>query len=444
MTEHTTDDTGKRGERVREALHQVREDMLALRRDVLSAAFEERNLAQSEREGLIAALKDRIEEARSAVEGRTEQQVNDLLRERRQELEDRLAEAGKKADEIIERVERRLEPFRWLASASADEVDGLGDVTTVGVAHEAVARLFLEGNREMAMRAARRVVDEDLPGTVEDFHNLAAELALCDHEATAAEVLARGLARHPENVDLLAESVRLSACLGDLTRAADLFERLEALPRERWTWRAFVSGGAYLEAAGRVEDALKLYAEFRTQSPEDERGYARPADWHLRHGRTDDAVSLLEEAVAACRRGAECSLMLARTYTARGEYERAIQAASRCIESCADEEPAADEAAALWQRALAADAWAHRAVQDASSAGNADGPDRDWLARTVRNAVSDYAAVTRIAERSSPLAARVPARLAALRSLLQRLDAQEEQIRWVFRDAGWMPGSEIE
>jgi tetratricopeptide (TPR) repeat protein len=401
-----------------------------IRSSLTSQILEERKLSSQERDAFRKELEERIGELRQSIQAWADRYATEALESRAKGVEERFSRFTAEAQDIISKVESRLEPYKWLQEKRG-ELDYLVGVFTMGAAAERVAGFFSREKTDLAVGVAKYAIDEKLPGTASAYRALAAELARHAQEPLAVQVIDLGLSRFPKDVDLLSEGIAYAASLGDMTKAEDLYGRLGRVDHAKWNGSTFIVAGDYLEAAGRVEGALALYGTFRQRIPDDERGYTRAALLLRKTGKHDEAIQVLEAGVAACRRCAQTAFALLEIYLQRGEYEQAILMANRASESTAEEQASVDQAAITWNRAIAQDSLIHKMLD-----GQKGRTPKAKLLGLARGAVLDYTTSVKMMEALPAFKARADERQAVLRSLLTKAGVDEGQILKVFGKNG--------
>ncbi len=429
-------------------LEQVDHEISMVRSELLSEQRRQEEVLAARQKEFRENVGSELTTMQSDIRQSADRLVEKAVQKRNDDLRARMSTFEKCVEDRVREIDGRLEPYRWLEERK-DDLDWLVGNETIEAAHKAVSSYFEKGKKDMAIRLSKHVVEEEIPGGPDDFHNLAAQLAKENQYVLAVRILANGLVSFPENVDLLAGALKYNMSIGRLDDADVLYKRLCAIDRSQWNWRGFVFVGDYLEILGKVDDAMDLYKEFRKILPDDERGYSQPGDYYRKLGKLSKAIPVLEKGVQKTRRCSQCASMLAQAYTATGEYEKAIAAANRALESNAEEQPSSNEAFILWHRAQAEDSLIHSRASDPDQM--SDGVLEEILT-LCRNCVVDYRTAMQAPDAPPVLHARGPARLAILNGLLVKLGATREQMAFVFVedqtcesvDARKTPGGEEE
>jgi len=401
----------------------------ALRASVASAILEERKLLADDLRAARLQIDKRFDEVRQDVEALVERYATALLSKRQKGLEERLAVGEERAERMIRTIQEELTPYSWLAE-KADEITDYTGVLTMGNAHERVTALYADGKADAAVQVATYAVENQLPGSTDDFHNLGSELTRRDQDTLAVKIADLGLQAFPDDVDLLSDGVEWSSQIGDTQRAEELYNQLRSIDLSLWNWRAFTFAGNLLELTHRPEEAMKVYEEFRAQLPDDERGYSKPGIYYRRLGKYAEAVDILEKGLAACRRCSQVAFGLSEVYLEQGRYEKAIHAADRALESNAGEQPSVNQSAVLWNRALAQDALFHKELSAIARDAELD----QLVLDLARSAAIDYRTSLEMLDSIPPFHVRGPQRIRIMKSELLRRGLSEEKVQEVVGD----------
>nr|VFJ53204.1 MAG: Tetratricopeptide (TPR) repeat [Candidatus Kentron sp. DK] len=384
-------------------LGQIDSAFTDFRRLVSEQLLEERKLSATERRDFRDDINTWLKGISSTIEAVSEQHVAKALQKRQEQADQAIKRVEDDASARITKIEEKLKPYAWLESRS-EEVDSLVGIDSIGVAQAKVTELFQEKKSDMAIRVAKQALDSNISGDPDDFHNLAAELGRQNLYSLASRVVLRGLEYFPQNVDLLSSGIKYLSSNGAIDEADKLTERLRAIPKEYWNWRAFVFLGDYFELRGRFDEAFALYDAFKQQLPHDERAYAQHGSVFKKWGNHDKAIAIFEEGLRKTRKAPQTALMLAESYIEVGEYAKAIAATERGIEGTAIDQPTANIAAIFWTRATARDALIHtnQITEQAE------------LAKSIGLAISDYQAAMSMPDRLVQHRYRGPQRIQVL------------------------------
>ena len=402
-------------------LEQFDKEIEALRTSTGGTLIEERKFLAEENKATREQIDKRFSEVRQDVQSLVERYASNLLSARQKDLENFLTAAEMRARNMIASVRNELQPYEWLASKQ-DRLRHFTDILTMGIAHSRVTALYADGKEDAAIEVARYAVNNTLPGSTDDFHNLSSELARNDQDTLAADVIRVGLALYPRDVDLLADGIKCYSVIGNLKESENHLATLRKVNYALWNWRAFVFAGDFLELTERPEEAMDIYSQFRINLPDDERGYSQPGIYYRKLGKFAPAVEILEAGIAACRRCSQTAFSLSEIYIEQGEYEKAILATNRALESNADEQPSVNQSAVLWNRAIAQDALLHRKLSDP---GTVIGDDIIQLAACT---VVDYRTALSMKDAIHEFRVRGPQRIQIMKGLLKRHGLEEDSI----------------
>lgn len=207
----------------------------------------------------------------------------------------------------------------------------------LGLALRAVGQLE-EARRELALGvgASDRLLPDPLTGKVQRYAvhltarvDRAAGLLATRRPARAREILELCLADHPDNLTVLNNLAIARLRLGELRPARELLDRALAInPRKFSTWINLTS---WALRAGQPEQAL-TYATGAVERGETSHTYANRAQVLVRLGRTEDAVTDFEKAVALDGRNPNPWLAAAGLNEQLGRRERARDLYSEAID----------------------------------------------------------------------------------------------------------------
>jgi tetratricopeptide (TPR) repeat protein len=402
-------------------LEQFDKEIDKLRSDLVEQIRYDEAKASDDAQRFKDDIRSVLETTAKTVTQLAEAAVRDANEGRQQEIQQRWERFTQETNDIVARVERSLEPYSWLQSRS-DEVDYLTGIHTVGVAHDRVTDFFNDGKVDIAIRIAEHAAVQDLPGSPEDYHNLAVELARHDQHPLAVHVVNNGLKRFPKNIDLLADAISYNLGNGDAHQADEFYQQIRRISFDDWNWRAFTHSGDYLQAVGRFPEALELYKQFQSQMPDDERCYAAPAGYLVKMGRHREAIEMLEDAMNKCKRASQSGLLLSQAYMEIGEYRKAADAADRAIEANADAQPSTNQSATIWHRANALDAYLHHELTKSDAELN------DELRHAAFECIVDYITAIKLRDTLEAYRRRGPERLEILNALLKKHGVESDEL----------------
>ena len=123
-------------------------------------------------------------------------------------------------------------------------------------------------------------------------------------------------------------------------------------------------------------------ADYKKVLPDEERAYMAEYETLKKYGELVAAENALVCAEDSLTMTAQCSLALSRIYHMRGEYDKAINSASRAILGQAETQPSSNTGAAFAYRGFSKDAKIHKAILD--------GIILDTQYDDIKSAINDY------------------------------------------------------
>ncbi len=260
----------------------------------------------------------------------------------------------------------------------ASDLKNVEAIGNVREAHDYIAELYAKtNNSDKTSRLGPmkfivdRVLNGEIIGDYNDYHNLSAELARNDYFGEAADIVNKGLELFADNVDLISAFVLYSQKAGRISESTLGLQKLKNIDVNLWNWRAFTFYIDTLNASAATlenrEESLHMVSEYKRVLPNDERAYMAEYETYKKYGNLVKARASLEEAEEKLAMTAQCSLTLADIYHMDGKYDMAIAAATRAIIGQAEIQPSSNTGAAFARRALARDARICRAVLGGSN-----------------------------------------------------------------------------
>lgn len=180
------------------------------------------------------------------------------------------------------------------------------------------------------------------PGTADDWHNFAVDIARSDLYDLCCDIIEKGLELFPKNTDLLADYLQYGISCGRIDRCKNYYKILSKIPKVRYTWRAYSFSVNWLQYLWERSDSEKeleklqkdmqdLVMAFRNNMPEDEESYRCEADiFKLIHNRKEEE-RVLRLALAELKIAPKCALRLADMLFDRGDYDDALIQIQRSI-----------------------------------------------------------------------------------------------------------------
>ena len=178
-------------------------------------------------------------------------------------------------------------------------------------------------------------------GSADGFHNFAVTAVKTTRDyLTAYEIVCKGLELHPTNTDLLADAVKYGYNCAELKACWVYYEKLKAIEKKQWTWRAFSFSIDFLcevyssdaETGKDYEkDIRSLADEYRKYLPDEEDSMFSLYEVKAKYDNADEAFKLLEEALASKRTYPKCMLKYADLMVDNNEYDKAMKAVKKIL-----------------------------------------------------------------------------------------------------------------
>ncbi|MEO5365774.1 MAG: hypothetical protein H7831_05365 [Magnetococcus sp. WYHC-3] len=303
----------------------------------------------------ISATLDRADAKQAMALEQVEKNLADRITSLERDLTQRFTQELEKLQQASQSLDAKLEPYAWLQDHPQNSALAGQNPQSMGQVHDMVTALAESGQTSQATELTRRALDQQLTGSPVDFFNLSSQLGRMNLEALALEVCEAGLKKATQDADLLSHALTYATKIGAWDKAESFHQRLLALPRQRWGWRAFVFVGDYLDALGRIDEALAINAQFAQQLPLDERAYAQSAIIYSRLGQHDKVIEVARAGMDKVPMAAQLGLLLAKSLAATGQFQEVIRVTSRGLAGAAEVQPSAEQGAMLWERAAAYD-----------------------------------------------------------------------------------------
>lgn len=281
------------------------------------------------------------------------------------------------ADQAKEKLKSFDQRYSWLLSNehTAKNVF-LKEVASVYDVHQIVEAIWNSDNKpnniaELTKRYVEKVITKtsDLRGDENDYHNLAAECARHSLYAMACEICEAGLVFFPQNIDLLSDWIQYGTATGNIDAAViEPLNRLLAIDKTHWSWRAFDFTVDYYIAAGMFEEAENLADDFVLYCPYEERAYYCQAEvYQKRYAKEEGIHKTIIALQTAMDKNLNCPLCankLADVLSDCGRLDEALVAANRAIQELAQEQPSVNYGYVIYRRALILDRMAYKAQAD--------------------------------------------------------------------------------
>lgn len=188
------------------------------------------------------------------------------------------------------------------------------------------------------------LLQDEISGDANDFHNFSVELARENHEQLAFKLIEKGLDKFPNNIDLLSDYLQYGILVGKQKECNEVLERLMRIPSNRWSWRGFSYSINYLqhllddmseseaqiiEIKDRIEKLVNDYIKY---FPYSEDGYKALAKVYS--SIKDDPereVEILKKCMISVKVCPKCALRSADIYFERGEFDKALENVEKAI-----------------------------------------------------------------------------------------------------------------
>ncbi|MCL2370541.1 MAG: hypothetical protein FWC80_04880 [Firmicutes bacterium] len=223
-------------------------------------------------------------------------------------------------------------------------------------AHEQTDKLLNdfddEGENNMRIKAYELldiVLAAKQSGDADDYYSYAVLFARINDYDAACDILERGLLRNPQNVDLLATYIVYAPDNSDEFRyekCQKYFSKLQNIPREKWTWRAYDFSIEYLCKLAEQDDqdmyavkekTYKLVSQYLEAFPLDERAHYAKYNCLFSFGESlDKQIETLEVALKDTFRAARCAMRLADLKFERKDYENTIELLNKTSQDAID------------------------------------------------------------------------------------------------------------
>lgn len=189
-------------------------------------------------------------------------------------------------------------------------------------------------------------------GNSDSFHNLAVDYAGQSMFSEACDILERGIALIPLSADLLADYLLYGSHVPEKRlRCKEFFERLKAVSKVHWTWRAYSFSIKYLlnehnyvgsadedeqiknEAVSIGKEYVKKYGGKNSNHEYIDRAFSDLADIYITYGAYSKAYNELKDCIEKYKKTPITSFYLAEKEFDDGNYTSASNYLTKCISS---------------------------------------------------------------------------------------------------------------
>lgn len=194
------------------------------------------------------------------------------------------------------------------------------------------------------------------------WHNDAVGLVRAGNYSRAVQMCMAGLEFFPNDVDLLADTIKYSSDCGKQEIAEKYYGRLLKLPRGSWNWRAYIFSLDYLNLNAAANEAAcrQLIADGKRYLPYEEKIYMCESELESKLGNQEQSMAILKEALQRLPNAPQCALRLMDMQMERGLYRQVIETADYGISASCEAQPSINIPYLLFIRTLAQDAILHQ------------------------------------------------------------------------------------
>ena len=144
---------------------------------------------------------------------------------------------------------------------------GTSGPSTVGEAHRIASSAAASGRPREAIMALRQIVEHELDGAPQDFHNAGAQASYQDADELAKRIFDIGRSKYPWFVDLHADYAETLSKMGFAEEAISTLEALKKDPRAKQSVRYWVFFGSILTRAGEYRRAERVLTQGQKHFP---------------------------------------------------------------------------------------------------------------------------------------------------------------------------------
>ena len=287
--------------------------------------------------------------------------IDDEVRKRFRQMEEKYRQLSETADKLTaklqqvgeeseQKVKKAAEPIMAFAEAynlpynlpqktfgpKANSLHGsvgvsISEIASVEQAHRLAALFNADGDPLSARKALSQIVERDLPGEPDDFHNAHTEAMRMEEVQLALKIVEAGLNFFPDHYELVPDKVRVLQSVGRAQEARTTIEEwIEKKPNEfTRSWRGAVFYADLFDAlemnddaAGKLEAALRLAVE---KLPREVKPVTALARFYLSRGREEEAIKVFEDGLKKNPFSQQLNYNLGELYLRRGDVNNAKQ-----------------------------------------------------------------------------------------------------------------------
>jgi tetratricopeptide (TPR) repeat protein len=197
----------------------------------------------------------------------------------------------------------------------------------------------------------------------DECHNKAVRLSRLGDKKEAIKTSLAGLKVYPQNIDLMADTIKYASEQGDFETAGHWFEQLSTnVSRRFWNWRAFTFSTDYLlmDAVNNEAICRELVQDYVKYLPFEEKAYMAQSEFEEAIGNHEASLKVLKDAISILPNAAQCALRLADKQLECGMYSDVVETARYGLAASAETQPSINAPYLHYVMNLAEDALLHR------------------------------------------------------------------------------------
>ncbi len=417
----------------------------------------DREIQNEARDRFESSLKSEFDSNKNQIETQASLAAEKVLLNRQKEIDQfrtNIEDVCSKAkDEFKENVDKSMqeikgfqESFSWLSDLELLEVEQLAvAVETVSDAHSRIEAYYNSKNKpqnlmDIVKRIVDKVVNDNLPGDMADYHNLAAELARQDLYHLAVKVSKRGTEKFKYKTILYADLIQYAQKIGEFDTAGEAFAKLKTIDMEKWEWQCFDFSVDYLLAVDEVDEASKIAEKFKEYLPNEERAYECSSNIKPIQIKGEEGMQArISELTKAVNLGINCPICancLAEIYEVKCDYQNALKYIDLAIRCNIEEQASVNSSFLYYTRARIYDKIFSEDTQ------------REGAKLYAQNAVADYETAINIGRLSQITERLANQRKAILKKHLSEddgdADLADAKLMYVLHKAASKTGKELE
>lgn len=296
----------------------VEDQKAVVKSDVISTIQQEVTATRREIGEAVVDAQARLEDAKMATENAATQAI-DAVRN----VEQRLTET--------------IQQYPWLGNNLLhDALAKLSDISSVEQAHD-LAEQLRPTDRESANAALRAIIERELPGDKDDFHNAHAEAMRLQNPSLGLAIAEKGLESFPDDFDLMSDRAIALLSLGRPSQAKAMLDDWRRRKPTQFArgWRPVVFYAKVVESSDLTEtaisDLVSAFEAVTAKTPYEDKVWSAYARFLQRVGRFGDAENVLTEALAKNPFSQELHFVFGEYLMCCGRAEEAVQQLEQAI-----------------------------------------------------------------------------------------------------------------